>query len=135
MNTRLQKIEQTCRKYQVKALYAFGSRSAEMFQALQDDTYEFQPSQSDLDIGALTHSPFLVDDKVNLTLELEELFNVPRVDLSVLQEADTFLAANLICGDRIYAEDSYLADEYELFVLGYMGDLIEIERNLMNEAV
>jgi len=131
MNTRLQKIAQTCRKYQVKALYVFGSRSAEMFQALQDDTYEFQLSQSDLDIGALTHSPFLVDDKVNLTLELEELFSVPRVDLSVLQEADTFLAANIIRGERVYAKDSYLADEYDLFVLRRAGDLAELERERM----
>jgi len=134
MNTRLQKIEQLCRKYQVKALYGFGSRSAEMLQALQDDAYGVQPLQSDLDIGALTHTPFSVDDKVSLTLELEELFNVPRVDLVILQEADAFLAANVIRGERIYSEDSYLADEYDLFVLGYVGELIEIKRNLMNEV-
>jgi len=117
MNTRLQKIEQICRKYRAKALYAFGSRSAEVLQALQ----------SDLDIGILTSYPFSVDEKVNLALELEELFNVPRVDLVVLQEADAFLAANIIRGERIYAEDSYLADEYDLYILRRAGDLAELE--------
>ena len=121
MNTRLQKIEQICRKYRAKALYAFGSRSAEVLQALQ----------SDLDIGILTSYPFSVDEKVNLALELEELFNVPRVDLVVLQEADAFLAANIIRGERIYAEDSYLADEYDLYILRRAGDLAELERKRM----
>jgi predicted nucleotidyltransferase len=68
MNTRLQKIDHICRKYEVKALYVFGSRSAEMLQAVQDDRYKFQSSQSDLDIGVLTHVPFSIDDKVNLAL-------------------------------------------------------------------
>ena len=102
-----------------------------MFHALQDDTRQAKPSPSDLDVGILTHSPLPIDDKVNLTLELEELFNVSRVDLVILQEADAFLAANIIRGERIYAEDSYLADEYDLFVLRRAGDLAELERKRM----
>ncbi len=131
MNTRLQKIEQLCGKYQIKALYVFGSRSAEIFQAIQNDTLEIQPSQSDLDIGVLTSSTLSVADKVSLALELEEIFDVPRVDLVLLQEADAFLAANIIRGERIFARDSYLADEYELFVLRRAGDLAELERERM----
>jgi predicted nucleotidyltransferase len=131
METRLQKIEQLCRKFRVKALYVFGSRNAEMLRVLKDDTYQFKRSPSDLDIGVLAHFPFSVDEKVSLTLELEELFSVPQVDLVVLQEADAFLAANIIRGERIYAEDSYLADEYELFVLRRAGDLAELERERM----
>ena len=131
MNTRLQKLRQVCRKYEVKALYIFGSRSAEIFQALQASNSPIQPSRSDLDIGVLTQSPLSIDEKIGLTLELEELFDVPRVDLVVLQEADAFLAANIIRGERIFAKDSYLADEYELFVLRRAGDLAELERNRM----
>jgi predicted nucleotidyltransferase len=131
MNTRLQKIGQICRKFQVKALYVFGSRSAEMLAALRDDEYRFKPSQSDLDIGVLTHSLLSVHDKVSLTLELEKLFNVPRVDLSILQEVDPFLAANIIRGERIYVKDSYLADEYDLFVLRRAGDLAGLEHERM----
>ena len=131
MSMRLQRIEQICRKYQIKALYVFGSRSADMTRAINDDTYHLAPSQSDLDIGVLTRPPFSIEKKVNLTLELEDLFNAPRVDLTVLQEADAFLAANIIRGERLYAEDSYLADEYDLFILRRAGDLAELERQRM----
>jgi uncharacterized protein len=131
MSTRLQTIEKICRKYQIKALYVFGSRSAEIYRAIQDDGIKIQSSQSDLDIGILPATQIPIDDKVNLTLELEEAFDMLRVDLVILQEADAFLAANIIRGERIYAEDSYLADEYELFVLRRAGDLAELERERM----
>jgi predicted nucleotidyltransferase len=131
MGTRLQRIEQICRKFGVKALYVFGSRSAEIAHAVQDEKLAFQQLQSDLDIGVLTKSELSVDEKVDLMLELEELFNVPRVDLVILQEADAFLAANVIRGERIYAQDSYAADEYDLFVLRRAGDLAELERERM----
>jgi len=128
MNARLQKIEQTCRRYQLKALYVFGSRSADMLRAIKEEQYQLAPSQSDLDIGVLSHSPFSIENKVSLTFELENLFGIPGIDLFLLQEVDAFLAANIIRGERIFAEDSYLADEYELFVLRRAGDLAELER-------
>lgn len=131
MNTRLQEIEQVSRKYQLKALYVFGSRSADMLQAIKDDQYQLIPSQSDLDIGVLSHSPFSIENKISLTLELENLFGLPNIDLFILQEVDAFLAANIIRGERVYAEDSYLTDEYELFVLRRAGDLAELERQRM----
>jgi uncharacterized protein len=131
MNTRLQKIEQICKRYQLKALYVFGSRSADMLRAIKDEQYQPAPSQSDLDIGVLSHSPFSIENKINLTFELANLFGLPDIDLFILQEADAFLAANIIRGERIFAEDSYLADEYELFVLRRAGDLAELERQRM----
>ena len=84
MNARLQEIEQICRKYQLKALYVFGSRSADMLQAIKDSQYQLGPSQSDLDIGVLSHSPFSIENKVSLTLELENLFGLPSIDLFIL---------------------------------------------------
>lgn len=131
MNARLNKVEQLCRKYRLKALYVFGSRAAQMLRALADDAYQFPPSPSDLDVGVLTRSPFSIEDKVNLILALETIFAAPHVDLFLLQEADAFLAANMIRGERIFAEDSYLADEYELYVLRRAGDLAELERERM----
>jgi len=131
MNTRLQEIEQICRKYQLKALYVFGSRSADMLQAIKDDQYQIAPSQSDLDIGVLSHLPFLIENKVSLTFELENLFGLSNIDLFILQEVDAFLAANIIRGERVYAEDSYLIDEYDLFILRRAGDLVELERQRM----
>jgi uncharacterized protein len=131
MSARFQKIEQICKKYQIKAFYVFGSRATELFRAIQDDSLQLAKSSSDLDIGVLTRSPFSIENKVNLTLELETLFGLSDIDLFILQEVDAFLSANIIRGERIYAEDSYLADEYELFVLRRAGDLAELERQRM----
>jgi len=102
-----------------------------LLQAIQNDSIQLAKSPSDLDFGVLTYSPFSIESKVNLTLELETLFGLSDIDLFILQEADAFLAANIIRGERVYAEDSYLADEYELFVLRRAGDLAELERQRM----
>jgi predicted nucleotidyltransferase len=131
MSVRSHQVEQLCREYRVKALYVFGSRTAQMLRALADDGYLFPPSPSDLDVGVLTHFPFSIDDKVNLTLALETIFAEPCVDLFLLQEADAFLAANIIRGERIFVEDPYSADEYELYVLRRAGDFAELERARM----
>ena len=131
MNTRLQIFEQICQKYRAKACYVFGSRGADMLRFLQDEKFSLPPSQSDLDIGVLTHSPISIESKVEMALEFENFFNAPRVDLFILQEADAFLAVNVIRGERVYAEDDYQADEYDLFVLRRAGDLAELERERM----
>ncbi|MDL1912028.1 nucleotidyltransferase domain-containing protein [Chloroflexi bacterium CFX6] len=131
MSARLQKVEEICAMHRVKALYVFGSRSAEMLDFIRGDAHQLSESQSDLDVGVLPHSPFSIEDKVNLTLELETFFNSTKVDLVVLPEADSFLAANVIRGERVYAEDPYLADEFDLFVLRRAGDLAELERQRM----
>ena len=131
MSERMQKLQRVCGGYNIIALYVFGSRAAEALRALEDDSYLFEPSISDLDIGVLTQSHFSVEGKVILTLDLENLFHAPRVDLVVLQEADSFLAANVVRGERVYAADTYFADEYELFVLRRAGDLAELERERM----
>ena len=131
MSARIQEMEKLCKDYNVIALYVFGSRAPEMLRTLDDDAYLLKPSESDLDIAILTQSLLSIENKISLTLELENLFNTPLVDLSVLQETDAFLAANIIRGERLYAADSYLADEYELFVLRRAGDLAELERERM----
>ena len=131
MTKRMQELQAICKGYNVMALYVFGSRAAEMLRAVEDDSFILKPSASDLDVGVFTQSHFSVDNKINLTLGLESLFDAPRVDLFVLQEVDPFLAANIIRGERVYAADSYHADEYELYVLGRAGDLAELERERM----
>ena len=127
----MHEIEKLCKDYNIIALYVFGSRAPEMLRALEDNAYLLKPSESDLDIAILTQAPLSIENKIDLTLEMENFFKAWRVDLSVLQETDAFLAANIIRGERVYAADSYLADEYELFVLRRAGDLAELERERM----
>ena len=87
-------------------------------------------SNADIDIAVLPDFRNLLSarEKVEIVLELEDLFGVSRVDLVILPEADPFLAVNAIRGVRIYCNDDHRADEYELYVLRRAGDLIPLER-------
>ncbi|MFZ5818368.1 MAG: nucleotidyltransferase domain-containing protein [Chloroflexota bacterium] len=129
MNDPFERLKNLCQEYPVQALYVFGSREQEMI-ALQQGT-PLSESASDVDVALLTSEPFSIHEKVDFALALEEILDVPRVDLVILNDADPFLAANAIRGYRLYARDSYLADEYELFVLRRAGDLAEFERQRM----
>ncbi len=62
-------------------------------------------------------------------MALEDLLECPRVDLVVLDEADPFVAAEVIRGERLFARDEDVADEYDLFVLRRAGDLAPSERD------
>ncbi len=128
MSTRRQKIERLCRKYGVKALYVFGSRAAEVTDLLQGRRASLAPKANDVDIAILTEAPLTVRQKVLLALSLEEILGAPRVDLIILNDADPFLAANAIRGNRLYARDEVEADEYDLYVLRRAGDLAPFER-------
>ena len=123
----------TCRKYQLDVLYIFGSRAREVKAWLDGAGPALPAGPSDVDMGAKPHQgvslpPF---DKVRLALALEDLLGVSRVDLVILPDADPFLAANIIRGERIFADDEYLADEYDLYILRRAGDLAPLERERM----
>jgi uncharacterized protein len=119
-----------CEQYALDSLYAFGSRGQSAAHFIQLGT-PMPASESDLDIGVLPRNPLSVHQKVELAIALETLFNVPRVDLVTLPEADPFLAANIIRGERLYARDTYQSDEYELYILRRAGDLSPLERERM----
>ena len=123
-------LTRLCEKYGINILYAFGSRGQAAARFILSGE-AMPPSGSDLDIGVLPRNPLSVKEKVQLALDLETLFDISRVDLVVLPEADPFLAANIIRGERLYANDSYLADEYDLYILRRAGDLAPLERERM----
>jgi predicted nucleotidyltransferase len=87
--------------------------------------------ESDVDIGVLPGRDLPVGERVGLMQALEDLFGAARVDLVILPEADPFLAANVVRGERLYAENEYRADEYDLYVLRRAGDLAPLERERM----
>ena len=88
---------------------------------------------SDADIGVqpLSGKEWSVREKVELAGMLEELLAISQVDLVCLSEADPFVAAEIIRGERLFAADSHAADEYELYVLRRAGDLAPLERERM----
>ena len=50
-----------------------------------------------------------------------------RIDLVNLDNANPFLAAEVIHGERLYAESEYAADNYDLYILRQEGDLAYLE--------
>jgi predicted nucleotidyltransferase len=123
-------IRRLCQQFGVAILYVFGSRAKEVWAWVQAPSRAALTGSADVDVGVklLPGTRLSVKPKVQLTLALEDLFAAPRVDLVVLDEADPFLAANVIRGERLYAADSYVADEYDLYVLRRAGDLAPLER-------
>ena len=125
-----QDLGEFCRKHGVATLYVFGSRAREVQDWLGRDGAASLSGPSDVDIGVrpIPGVRWGVDDKVHLAIALEDLFGCGRVDVVVLPEADPFLAAEIIRGERVYSRDEYEADEYDLYVLRRAGDLIPLER-------
>ncbi len=129
MTTRNQAaLDALSRAFGLHILYAFGSRGRQALAWLDADGGGLPPGPSDLDIGVKPAQPLTVRQKVELAIALEDLFDVNRVDLVVLPEADPFLAVNVIRGERLFADDAYLADEYDLYILRRAADLLPLER-------
>ena len=131
MKERKKNLNQIAVKFDLDIIYTFGSHAKEVLEWVEGKGLTFSvPPLSDVDIGV---KPSLevelsVKEKVHLALALEDLFSVNRVDLVVVTEADPFLAANIIRGERIYSKDEPEADEYDLYILRRAGDLVPLER-------
>jgi uncharacterized protein len=125
-----QELQRLCQEFLVEALYVFGSRAREVLQWTLEELDVLAPGAADVDIGVrpIPQTRFTVQEKVRLAILIEDLLGVARVDLVSLPEADPFLAANIIRGQRLYVRDAYAADEYELYVLRRAGDLAPLER-------
>ena len=104
-------LDELCRAFDLHILYAFGSRGREAPAWLDGDGGRLPPGPSDLDVGVKPAGLLPVRRKVELAVALEDLFDVGRVDLVALPEADPFLAVNIIRGERLLADDAYLADD------------------------
>lgn len=126
------KLATLCQAHGIQVLFAFGSRAREALELVDGRRGALADSGADLDIGVKPSGPLGIKEKVSIALELEELFGVARVDLVVLPEADPFLAANVIRGERLYAEDEHAAAEYVLYILRRAGDLAPLERERLS---
>ena len=125
-----ERLAALARAYRLMDIYAFGSRAAEIAAAIINGEAIQRPSSSDVDIGIRPKqggrpSP---RDLANLTVELEDLLGVNRVDLVLLPDAEPFLALDIIRGNLLYTEDPLDQANYELFVLRRAGDLLPFKR-------
>jgi hypothetical protein len=130
MDSKAAALGRFCRTHHVEILYAFGSRAKQALSSANGSSPGGVGRGSDVDIGARIAIDARVDvrEKSLMALELEELFEAPRVDLVFLHEADPFLAANIIRGERLFTTDEYAADEYELYIFRRAGDCAPLER-------
>jgi len=129
VHDRIESLKKLCERYGIAILYAFGSRAKEVAAWTEGRISQLSDSVSDIDIGVkMTGSMFSIRQKVELASALEDLFGCRRVDLVVLDEADPFLAFEIIRGERLYAIDDVEADEYDLYVMRRAGDLLPLER-------
>ena len=124
-----------CDRHDIDLVYAFGSRAGEVRASLYGTGKMDKSTKADVDIG-IKPSPkrraMSVREKVEIALEIENLLGVERVDLVILSEADPFLAANIVRGERIFSRDPYSAEEYELYILRRAGDLAPLERERLS---
>lgn len=126
---RASELAAIARRFGLADIYVFGSRADEISsgQTHHDAT---GGAESDVDVavrpaGRHTVSP---EDRVELTLALERMLGVFRVDLVVLAEAGAFLALAAVRGNLLFCADAVDQAEYELFVLRRAGDLAHLER-------
>ena len=124
------RIESICRRYHIDALYAFGSRAKELADYAGGKGEIAHKKNVDADLGVLPVQKcrLNVTDRVKLTVDLEDLIGVCRVDLVILSEASPFLALDVIKGEELYSADPDRASEYELYILRKVGDLAYFER-------
>ena len=127
-------MQALCRSHVISMIYAFGSRAEEARDMVAGVRSSLSATDSDLDLAVKPARAVTmhVREKAVLASELEDLFGASRVDLVLLPEADPFLAANIIRGERLYAADSHAADEYDLYVLRRAGELSPLERERLD---
>ena len=118
------------RQYDLVALYAFGSRAAEITARVTGKMVAVAFPSSDVDIGVLPARGHCLaaQDRVRLTIALEDALDVDRVDLVILPEASPYLALDVVCGELLYVTDPDAEAEYQLYVLRRAGDLAPLER-------
>lgn len=133
MKERLTALERICQQFGVAALYTFGSQAQMVRDWVEERQDHLPPGLSDVDIGIklMPGVKCFIAEKIRLAIALEDLFGCLRVDLVLLNEADPFLAAEIIRGERLFARDEHEADEYDLYILRRAGDLAPLERERM----
>lgn len=123
-----EKIEQIAAKYGLQVIYAFGSRAKEALEVVEGRIASLSSTPSDLDIGVKPERHLTVEEKVEIAIFFEDLFDLPRVDVVVLPEAPVSLAVEIVIGEILYARDSTYEAEYQLYIMRMAADLLPYEQ-------
>ncbi|NWF56629.1 MAG: nucleotidyltransferase domain-containing protein [Syntrophaceae bacterium] len=115
-------------KYNLQIIFAFGSRAKEVLEVIEGRMAHLSPTASDLDIGVKPGDPLSGQEKDEIAIFFEDLFDLPRVDVVVLPEAPVSLAAQIVTGEILYARDPNYGAEYQLNMMRMAADLLPYER-------
>lgn len=122
------RIEGLAEKYKLQIVYAFGSRAKEALSMVEGKINCLSDGKSDLDLGIKPEIPLNIEEKIEITLEFEDVFNISRVDLVIIPEASVFLALEIVKGELLYVKDDVYEAEYQLYIMQRAGELIPYER-------
>ena len=123
-----EKISQMSAKYGLQIIYVFGSRAKEALAVIEGRLDRFSSTPSDLDIGVKPERALSVEEKVEIAIFFEDLFDLPRVDVVVLPEAPVSLAVEIVTGEILYSGDSTYEAEYQLYIMRMAADLLPYEK-------
>ena len=126
-----------CEEYGLLAVYAFGSRAAEIAALVSGGSPASEHPTSDVDVGIepLRGHELSAKDRVCLMQRLETLFGVARVDLILLPEASAFLAADTVRGELLAATDLDAEARMQLYYLDCAADLVPFLRESWRTTV
>jgi hypothetical protein len=118
-----------CHRYGVTSLYVFGSRASEIAARVAGEHVVPVHPQSDGDfaVQVAKMSDLSGFSRGGLLVDLEGLFELPRADLVVLNNADPFIALEAVRGELLFCVDPDQQAEEELFILRRAGDLEPFE--------
>jgi predicted nucleotidyltransferase len=128
MNLYKDAIRNMAEKYRLQLIYAFGSRAVEAREVVADRKERLSATSSDLDIGVKSEKKLSVEEKVEIAIFFEDLFDLSRVDVVVINEAPVFLAFEIVTGELIYCEDDTFEANYQLYIMAQAADLKPYER-------
>lgn len=123
-----EKIKSLVDKYNLQLIYSFGSRAKEVYNLVEGKISQSSVSKSDLDIGIKSEKSLNIQEKVEIAVFFEDLFDVPKVDVVEIPEASAFLALEIVQGELLYADDETFEAEYQLYIMRRAADLMPHER-------
>ena len=123
-----ERIREIADRYGLQIIYVFGSRTKEALGMVEGEIEHLHTKPSDLDIGIKPEKSLKVEEKIEIALALEDIFELSRVDLIVIPDIPTFLALEIVTGELLYAKDLTYEAEYQLYIMRRAAELIPYER-------
>ncbi len=130
-------LENLCRCHGITSLYVFGSRAGEISARSRGEDAANAKPDSDGDFAAQFGDGRRARGLAlgGVISDLEEIFDLPRADLLVLNDANPFMALEAVRGELIFCLDLDVQAEEELRILRIAGDLAPFQRQRFEQIL